>query len=114
VIAPYAEDLDTAQTTHRGISHGVIESGTGNLAIRRAWALSEVSVALYRIAACPMPPQLEAAADTAKARWGRWERESPFVILALLTPDGDGYRLDARAESGAVVAARYDARTGLS
>jgi hypothetical protein len=35
-------------------------------------------------------------------------------VLALLRPDGDGYTLDARAESGAVIVARYDTRTGLS
>jgi CRISPR-associated endonuclease/helicase Cas3 len=81
---------------------------------RRAWALSEVSVARYRIASCPLLPGLQVAVDEAKAEWGRWERDSPFFILALMTPDGNGYRLDARAESGAVVAARYDARTGLS
>lgn len=79
-----------------------------------AWSQSEVSVARYRIAACAVPPGLEDAAETAKAQWGRWERDSPFVLLALLHPDGDMYRLDARAESGAVVQARYDARTGLS
>ena len=79
-----------------------------------AWAQSEVSVAQYRIASCPVPAGREAAADAAKAQWGRWERDSPVVLLALLHPDGDGYRLEARAESGAVVMARYDARTGLS
>jgi hypothetical protein len=36
------------------------------------------------------------------------------VLLALLHPDGDEYRLEARAESGAVVVVRYDAQTGLS
>jgi CRISPR-associated endonuclease/helicase Cas3 len=79
-----------------------------------AWAQSEVSVAQYRIAACPVPTGLEAVAEAAKAQWGRWERESPFVVLALLQPDGDLYRLAARAESGAAIVARYDARTGLS
>jgi CRISPR-associated endonuclease/helicase Cas3 len=79
-----------------------------------AWAQSEVSVGQYRIAACPVPSGLETAADAAKAQWGRWERDSTVVLLALLHPDGDGYRLEARAESGAVVVARYDARTGLS
>jgi CRISPR-associated endonuclease/helicase Cas3 len=79
-----------------------------------AWAQSEVSVAQYRIAACPVPCGLAVVADAARAQWGRWERDSPVVLLALLHQDGDGYRLDARAESGAVVVARYDARTGLS
>ena len=91
-IVPYAEDMDN----------------------RRAWALSEVSVARYRIDTCPLPSELQAQGELAKAQWGRWERESPFVILALLSRDGDLFRLDARTESGAVVAARYDVRTGLS
>jgi CRISPR-associated endonuclease/helicase Cas3 len=91
-IVPYADDPD----------------------LRRAWALSEVQVARFRIAECPVPVGLEAEAARAKAGWGRWERDSPMVLLALLTCDGEGYRLDARAESGAVVAAWYDARSGLS
>ncbi len=82
--------------------------------VRRAWALSEVQVARFRIAECPVPADLEAKAVWAKAVWGRWERDSPMVLLALLIPEGEGYRLDARAESGAVVAGRYDVRFGLS
>jgi CRISPR-associated endonuclease/helicase Cas3 len=93
---------------------GKIVPYAGDTDLLLAWAQSEVSVAQYRIAACPLPPELEAAALDAKMQWGRWERDSPVVVLALLRPDGDGYTLDARAESGAVVAARYDARTGLS
>ena len=34
--------------------------------------------------------------------------------MALLIPDGDGYRLETRARSGAVVTVRYDAWSGLS
>ena len=93
---------------------GVIRPYADNTDQLLAWAQSEVSVAQYRIAACPIPSGLEAAAERANAQWGRWERDSPVVLLALLHPDGDGYRLEARAESGAVVMARYDARTGLS
>jgi CRISPR-associated endonuclease/helicase Cas3 len=93
---------------------GKIVPYAGDTDLLLAWAQSEVSVAQYRIAACPVPPELEAAALDAKAQWGRWERDSPVVVLALLRPDGDGYTLDAQAESGAVVAARYDAWTGLS
>ncbi|MDR3515116.1 MAG: CRISPR-associated helicase Cas3' [Azospirillaceae bacterium] len=91
-IVPYATDEDPA----------------------RAWALSEVAVAHFRIASCPVPAGLQAAADRARAGWGRWERQSPFVILAVLTPDGDAYRLDANRASGAAIAARYDGHTGLS
>jgi CRISPR-associated endonuclease/helicase Cas3 len=93
---------------------GVIVPYAGNSDRLLAWAQSEVLVAQYRIAACPVPAGLEAAADAAKGQWGRWERDSPVVVLALLHPDGDEYRLDARAESGSIVAARYNARTGLS
>jgi CRISPR-associated endonuclease/helicase Cas3 len=91
-IVPYAHDVD----------------------LRRAWALSEVAVARYRIASCPLPPDLEAAAGAARSRWGKWEQESEYVVLALLKPDGNGYALHARSEKGESVAARYDARTGLS
>jgi CRISPR-associated endonuclease/helicase Cas3 len=93
---------------------GVIVPYAGEADPLLAWAQSEVSVAQYRISACPPPIGREAAAEAAKAQWGRWERDSPVVILALLLPDGDGYRLDARAESGAVVMAWYNGRTGLS
>jgi len=100
VIVPYASDPESASPD--------------NFDIKRAWALSEVLVPQYRIAACPLRGSLQKASDTAKAQWGRWERDSPFVLLALLVPDGGGYRLDARTESGSEVVARYDTRTGLS
>jgi CRISPR-associated endonuclease/helicase Cas3 len=93
---------------------GMIVPYAGDSDPQLAWAQSEVSVAQYRITNCPVPSDLEAAADAAKVQWGRWERDSPVVVLALLHPDGDGYRLDARAESGVVVRARYDVQTGLS
>ena len=93
VLVPYTEDTDQ----------------------RRAWALSEVSVARYRIAGCPVPPELAAAAERARGQWGRWEREAiDRVVLAVLTPDGDGYRLTAQTEDGGAVAARYDRSRGLS
>ncbi len=43
----------------------------------RAWSLSEVSVAAYWVSSCPIPPGLEAAVETARSAWGRWERDSP-------------------------------------
>ena len=92
VIVPYADDQDH----------------------RRAWALSEVSVAERRIASCLIPPALQDAATAARATWGRWERESDKVVLALLEADGNGYTLAASAKSGTAVVARYDARRGLS
>jgi CRISPR-associated endonuclease/helicase Cas3 len=80
---------------------------------RRAWALSDVTVARFRIAACPVPAGHEAAADRARATWRRWESESERLLLAVLTETEGGYRLDARSESGAVVAATYSQRVGL-
>jgi CRISPR-associated endonuclease/helicase Cas3 len=79
----------------------------------RAWALSEVTTGRHRIAACPSPPHLAAAAEAARAGWGRWERESPHVLLAVLTAESDRYRLDARTKAGGTVLARYDPRLGL-
>jgi CRISPR-associated endonuclease/helicase Cas3 len=75
-VVPYAEDADP----------------------RRAWALSEVSVARFCIAACPLPAGTEAAAADARAQWGRWERDSEKMLLALLTEaDGGSYKLTTRA-----------------
>ncbi|UFN49148.1 CRISPR-associated helicase Cas3' [Roseomonas sp. OT10] len=61
-VLPYAEDAD----------------------VRRAWALSEVSVVRSRVAACPVPAGLGAAAEEARKGWGRWERESPRHLLAVV------------------------------
>lgn len=58
--------------------------------LRRAWAMSEVSVAASRIGEVPVPPGLEAAAAEARQGWKRWEREAPQLKLAILEPDGDG------------------------
>lgn len=90
-VVPYAEDTD----------------------LRHAWALSEVTVPRFRIAACPMPAGTEAAAERARAQWGRWEQESDRILLALLTEDGVGFRLAVQAESGAIGAVSYEARHGL-
>jgi CRISPR-associated endonuclease/helicase Cas3 len=91
-VVPYAEDPD----------------------IRRAWALSEVSVARSRIAACPVPVGLEAAAAAAKADWGRWERESDRMVLAVMTPTGSGgFSLEGTREIGQPITATYRSDTGL-
>jgi CRISPR-associated endonuclease/helicase Cas3 len=91
VVVPYAEDDDP----------------------RRAWALSEVSVAKFRIAACPLPAGLEAVAELARQGWGRWEREAERLLLAVMTPAGQGYSFAALTESGQAVEARYDRLVGL-
>lgn len=90
-VVPYAQDAD----------------------IRRAWALSEVSVARYRIAGCPVPAGLEAAVAAAKQGWGRWEQESDRVLLAVMTAEGRGYRFAAASEQGHPVRVSYDAKQGL-
>ena len=90
-VVPYAQDPD----------------------LRRAWALSEVGVAAHRIAACPPPPELQAAVDAARARWGRWERESPMVLCAVLAAEGDRWRFAVTNGNGDQVIAFYDATSGL-
>jgi CRISPR-associated endonuclease/helicase Cas3 len=93
---------------------GVVVPYAGDSDLRRAWALSEVTVAQYRIAACPAPMGLEAAVVAARSGWGAWERDSDRMLLAVLTEDGDGYMVAVSAESGAPMVVRYDARVGLS
>lgn len=81
---------------------------------RRAWALSEVSVAKHRIAACPVPAGLEAAAELAKEGWGRWERESERMLLAILVPNGDSaFTLQTATEADTALPAIYHADYGL-
>ena len=79
----------------------------------RAWSLSEVSIAAHHVSGCPVPTDLVDAAEAARRQWGRWERESPRVLLAMLRPAAEGYTLDARTEAGAVVTLRYDPHAGL-
>lgn len=78
-----------------------------------AWSLSEVSVAAHWVTACPVPPGLEAAAEAARSAWGRWERDSPRVLLAVLTPAAEDYALDVRTEAGVAAIVRYNPRMGL-
>lgn len=85
----------------------------GEADLRRAWTLSEVGVPRRRIAACPLPAELDAAATAAKAAWGQWERESPQVLLALLTSEGERFTLHGKTEAGSAVSACYDVQLGL-
>ena len=91
VVVPYDEDAD----------------------LRRAWALSEVRVAKYRIATCPPPPGLENAIEAARALWGRWERESEQVLLAVMTEKDGASAIAARSEAATDFAAKYDTLRGL-
>jgi CRISPR-associated endonuclease/helicase Cas3 len=77
------------------------------------WALSEVSVSRGRVAACPVPPGLEAGAELARSGWGRWERDSPRLLLAVMVPDGDSYAIDAVTQAGVAQKAAYDRGIGL-
>ena len=84
--------------------------------MQRAWSLSEVSVAQHRLAACPIPNELQAAAQMARQGWGRWERESEWVVLAVIevTCEPGVYRLNAQAKDGTSVQACYTLQEGLT
>ncbi len=81
--------------------------------LSRAWSLSEVAVSAYRVIACTVPPGLEVAVAKARAGWGRWERDDPHMLLAVLTPAMDGYTLTVQTEAGIAATLRYDPRIGL-
>ncbi len=83
--------------------------------VRRAWSLSEVSVAEHRMASCPLSPEWHAASQAARQGWGRWERESERFVLALLevTDEAGVYTLVAQAGNGSPVQARYTLHEGL-
>ena len=90
-VVPYANDAD----------------------VRRAWSLSEVSVAEDRVAACPVPYGLAEATEAARATWGRWERESPNILLAVMTREGEHYTLRVETGQGEAATVVYDPRLGL-
>jgi CRISPR-associated endonuclease/helicase Cas3 len=83
--------------------------------VRRAWSLSEVSVAEHRLASCPLPPEWRAAGQATRQGWGRWERDSERFVLALLGVTGEEgtYTLVGQAADGAPVQARYTLQEGL-
>ncbi len=83
--------------------------------VRRAWSSSELSVAEYRLASCPLAVEWHAAAQAARQSWGRWERDSERVLLAVLEVTGEAgaYLLAGRTESGKPVQARYTLHEGL-
>lgn len=95
------------------VRDGRIVPYAGDPDIRRAWALSEVSVARRRVAACPLPDALQAAGDRAKADWGRWEREAESVVLAVLEPDGERFQLVGRTVDGYATLSIYDSLLGF-
>jgi CRISPR-associated endonuclease/helicase Cas3 len=81
---------------------------------RHAWSLSEVTIARHRVSACPPPPGLEVAVDRARQAWGRWERESTQILLAVMVEAEDGgFSIQAMVESGQRVLIGYDRNRGL-
>ena len=90
-VVPYADDPD----------------------LSRAWALSEVRVAKYRIATCPPPQGLQTAIESARALWGRWERESEQVLLAVMEETTGTGTIAACSDAGKNFEAGYDKRLGL-
>jgi CRISPR-associated endonuclease/helicase Cas3 len=81
--------------------------------LRVAWSLSEVSVAQRHAATCPPQTGLERAVAAARAQWGRWERDSLNILLAVMTPSIDGYTMSVTTKEGAATALRYDRDHGL-
>jgi CRISPR-associated endonuclease/helicase Cas3 len=92
---------------------GVVVPYAENPDLHRAWALSEVSVAKYRIATCPPRQGLVAAIEVARAQWGRWERESEQVVLAVVAEENATLTITARSEAGRDFVAKYDTLCGL-
>jgi CRISPR-associated endonuclease/helicase Cas3 len=78
---------------------------------RLAWALSEVSLAVWRAAGVPTPSgKLAAAVAAAKDDWGPWDQDVPMLIL---TPSGNGGEGSVVTDKGGERRATYDRRTGL-
>lgn len=91
-VVPYADDADPS----------------------RAWALSEVRVAAHRVADAPVPAALAAAAEAARASWGRWEREATAQVkLVVLQPAAEAWQaavVDGRGVAGVLA---YGPTTGI-
>jgi len=107
------EDRPTVTLRLARLREGQVVPYAENADPRRAWALSEVSVAKYRIATCPVAAGLQAQADAARALWGRWERDSEQVLLAIMAEKNDTFTIAARSEAGTDFVAKYDTRYGL-
>lgn len=78
---------------------------------RRAWALSEVSLARRRASGVPEPEgALARAVAEARAAWGRWEDEIPLLVLR---PGADGEEGDIMTPKNGAKTVRYDRGVGL-
>lgn len=81
---------------------------------KRAWALSEVSVARHALASCPVADTQQEAVAAARAEWSRWERqaEDQFLLL-LLEETEEGWRGFGRNEATLDVVVEYHRQYGL-
>jgi CRISPR-associated endonuclease/helicase Cas3 len=70
--------------------NGVVEPYAEHPDLSRAWALSEVQVAEHRIRETALPGEVQGPAAAARQRWGKWERESERIKLAIVTPLEEG------------------------
>ncbi|MCX2561188.1 CRISPR-associated helicase Cas3' [Acetobacter farinalis] len=81
---------------------------------KRAWALSEVSVARHTLAACPVSEDRKAAVAAARSDWSRWEREAEDLYLLLILEEaGEGWEGAGCSEQGRDIVVRYDQQYGL-
>ncbi len=79
--------------------------------VRRAWALSEVSLNRKKAAGVPAPKgEIANLIADATATWPEWEQEQP---LLLLEPDGNGWRGTVTDLDGVQKPVSYDTRIGL-
>ena len=51
--------------------------------------------------------------ESARALWGRWERESEQVLLAVMAEKNGTSTIAARSEAGTDFVAKYDTIRGL-
>jgi CRISPR-associated endonuclease/helicase Cas3 len=77
---------------------------------RHAWALSEVSVPVSRVAGVAEESALAASIAAVKSSWGRWEQEIPLLVLQ---PDDLASVGIIRTPRGEPAPLRYDRRSGL-
>ncbi len=81
---------------------------------KRAWALSEVSVARHALAACSVPNEQKGAVAMARAGWSRWEREAEDQCLLLLLAETEGtWKGFGRNEAAQDVVIHYDEKYGF-
>jgi CRISPR-associated endonuclease/helicase Cas3 len=82
---------------------------------KRAWALSEVSIAQRHANGVPKPSGgVAALVNAAKAEWGKWEADIPLLILEPVEGDAPGDVWQGRVTSQkGERAALYDKRLGL-